>query len=80
MQSALDRKNIVTAPEGWLKGTAGISQYAGVSTRTASSWLRDGLPAKRITARLLLVRPADVDSYIEERATERASQRGEVLA
>jgi hypothetical protein len=60
----------------WLKGSKGISEYTGVCTRTATAWLADGLPAKRLTARLLLVRPEDVDKFIEERATEHASRIG----
>lgn len=69
-----------TPAAAWLKGCAGIANYAGVSHRTAQSWLSNGLKARRLSARLVLVRPVDVDSFIERQATERASRRGEVLA
>lgn len=69
-------QNIPNDKTAWLKGTRGISQYAGVCPRTATAWLADGLPAKRLTARLLLVRPEDVDSFIEQRAEERAARIG----
>ena len=65
------------SPAAWVKGATGISKYANVSTRTAQSWLAAGLPAKRLTARLLLVRPADIDEFIERQADERSSRRGE---
>ena len=65
-----------TAP-AWLKGATGVAAYCGVSHRTAQTFLANGLPAKRMTARLLLVKPADVDAFIERQAEERASQRGE---
>ena len=64
-------------PAGWLKGCAGIAKYASVSNRTAQSFLSNGLKARRLSARLVLVRPEDVDAYIEQLATERASRRGE---
>lgn len=70
------RKSTEPAAPAWLKGSKGISQYAGVCTRTATGWLADGLPAKRMTARLLLVRPGDVDAFIAERAEERAARIG----
>jgi hypothetical protein len=78
--TATQEKTDNTAPVAWLKGCAGIANYAGVSHRTAQSWLSNGLKARRLSARLVLVRPEDVDSFIERQSTERASRRGEVLA
>ncbi len=69
---------LTDTPTGWLKGCAGIAKYTGVSHRTAQSWLSNGLKARRLTARLVLVRPQDVDSYIEEQANDRASRRGDI--
>jgi len=65
-------------PRPWLKGNDGISRYANVSRRTAQSWLSNGLKARRLSARLILVRPEDVDTYIASLSDERASRRGEV--
>ena len=78
--TATQEKTNNTAPAAWLKGCAGIANYAGVSHRTAQSFLSNGLKARRLSARLVLVRPEDVDAYIERLADERASRRGEVEA
>ena len=78
--TATQEKTDNTAPAAWLKGCAGIANYAGVSHRTAQSFLSNGLKARRLSARLVLVRPEDVDAYIERLANERASRRGEVEA
>lgn len=64
-------------PAAWVKGATGLARYANVSTRTAQSWLAAGLPAKRLTARLLLIRPETIDQWIERQADERAARRGE---
>ncbi len=54
---------------GWLKGSAGIAQYAGVSRRTAARWMAGGLlDLQRISPRLILVRPESVDALIESQA------------
>lgn len=78
--NATQEKTDTPAAAAWLKGCAGIANYAGVSHRTAQAWLSNGLKARRLSARLVLVRPEDVDTFIERQATERASRRGEVLA
>ena len=78
--TATQEKTDNTAPAAWLKGCAGIANYAGVSHRTAQNFLSNGLKARRLSARLGLVRPEDVDAYIERLADERASRRGEVEA
>lgn len=67
-------------PNGWLKGYSGIANYAGVSRRTAQKWLSLGLNAKRITDRMILVRPADVDVFIETQAEKRTPSRDEADA
>jgi hypothetical protein len=64
-----------TAP-AWIKGCEGISAYANVSRRTAQHWLSTGLPARRVTKRLVLVKPADVDAFIERQSEEHASRIG----
>ncbi len=77
---ATKEKTDTTAPAAaWLKGCAGIANYANVSHRTAQCWLSGGLKARRLTARLVLVRPQDVDAFIIRQSEERASRRGEVL-
>jgi len=65
------------AAPAWLKGCEGVSNYAAVSRRTAQAWLSGGLKARRLTARLVLVKPEWVDAFIESQATERAARRGE---
>jgi len=53
----------------WLKGSAGIAAYAGVSRRTAARWMEGGLlDLQRLTPRLILVRPESVDALIESQA------------
>lgn len=60
---------------GWLKGSAGISQYAGVSRRTAARWIASGkLEVHRLSPRLILIRPEAVDAMIEELATPQSPQ------
>ena len=76
MNTLQDRQT--DTPAGWLKGNEQIARYAGVSRRTAQSWLSGGLKARRLSARLVLVRPEDVDTFIECLSDERASRRGEV--
>jgi hypothetical protein len=80
MTTATHEKELTDIPAGWLKGCAGIANYAGVSHRTAQSWLSHGLKARRLSARLVLTKAEWVDLYIERQSEERASQRGEVLA
>ncbi|MDA3875251.1 MAG: helix-turn-helix domain-containing protein [Kiritimatiellae bacterium] len=56
---------------GWLKGPSGIAEYAGISERTAQNWLASGrIPCRRMNQRLVLVRPKDVDTFIERKAEE----------
>ena len=69
-------KELTDTPCGWLKGCAGIANYANVSPRTAQNWLSNGLKARRLSARLVLVKPSDVDSFIERQSEDRASRRG----
>ncbi len=78
MTTATQEKTDTARP--WLKGNEGVARYAGVSRRTSQTWLSSGLKARRLSARLVLVRPEDVDAFIERQATERASRRGEVEA
>ncbi|WFB34917.1 helix-turn-helix domain-containing protein [Kiritimatiellota bacterium B12222] len=54
---------------GWLKGGKGIAAYADVSFRTAQNWIASGrLPVRRLSARLIMVRPEDLDRFIEAEA------------
>jgi|GEM_PF-1543332 len=54
-------------PATWLKGARGLSEYSGVSFRTAQKWIASGrLHVKRLSPRLLLVKASDVDSFIED--------------
>jgi hypothetical protein len=57
--------NKINPKIGWLKGSAGIAQYAGVSRRTAARWMAGGLlDLQRLSPRLILVRPESVDALI----------------
>ncbi|MEW5817892.1 MAG: hypothetical protein AB1798_21170 [Spirochaetota bacterium] len=38
--------------------------YAGVSTGTARSWLREGLPFSRLPSGTILVRFTDIDNFL----------------
>ena len=51
----------------WLKGPNGIGPSASVSPKLASNWVASGLiPVRRLTKKLYLVRPVDVDQFIEQ--------------
>jgi predicted site-specific integrase-resolvase len=55
--------------QGWLKGGQGIARYADVSFRTAQNWIASGrLPVRRLSARLIMCKPEDVDAFIESEA------------
>ena len=61
--------NITNTTPGWLKGGQGISLYANVSFRTAQNWIASGrLPVRRLSARLIMCKPEDVDAFIESEA------------
>jgi len=48
---------------GWLNVKTGAA-YAGVSERTFSKWLRDGLKHIRVSARIIKIKPEWIDEYI----------------
>lgn len=65
---AYEETKLKTAPL-WIKGGQGIARHADVSHRTAQNWIASGrLPVKRMTPRLILVKVADLDAFIESEA------------
>ena len=50
--------------DGWGK-IKKSAVYAGVSERTMRDWLKDGLKHSRLQSGTVLIRYADIDSYLE---------------
>lgn len=56
----------VSTPVGWLGGYKSIARHAGVSPRTVCRWISEGqLKVRRLSARKILCRPADVDRAVQ---------------
>ncbi|SLM49229.1 protein of unknown function [Nitrospira japonica] len=46
----------------------GAAQYASVSAKTVTRWIRSGLPVHQGTTRgKVLIRPGDIDAYLTRR-------------
>jgi hypothetical protein len=65
----MSAKELTNQYQGWLKGGQGIARYADVSFRLAQNWIASGrLPVRRLSARLIMCKPEDVDAFIESEA------------
>jgi hypothetical protein len=50
--------------EGWGK-VKSAAEYAGMSPRTVSDWLKAGLKHSRLPSGAVLIRFSDIDEYLE---------------
>ena len=62
-----------TLNRGWLAGRKQAAAYCGVSTRTLNRWMAQGvLRCRKLSPKLLLFRPQDLDAAIETLAMNAA--------
>jgi len=56
---------------GWVSGREDVAKYLGVSKRSISRWMKQGvLPHKRITSRLVMFRLQDLDRAVARMAEQ----------
>lgn len=63
--------------EGWAKRKE-AAKYAGVSLRTFSNWLKEGLPHARLDTGTVLIKYSTIDEYLEQFVSSR-NEVGEMV-
>lgn len=63
---------------GWVRGRSAAASYLGVSERTISAWVAEGvLQGQRIGRRMTLFRLRDLDEVVEKLAGDNAGSRNQ---
>ena len=56
--------------EGWAK-VKEAAKYAGISQRTFSNWLKNGLKHARLKTGTILIKYSDIDEYLDGFTTQK---------